>query len=111
MSFFISETNIKSQQITIGQSLKRAISETRQFSLTGGGKMNLNNEIKEVISELDCKERLKFWNLETEMKTILYRHRDRMFPDVQGKKQTAQEVLNGWYLFKRRVREPCDKAD
>lgn len=44
--------------------------------------MNFNNEIKEVILELDCKERLKFWNLEIEMKIIFYRYRDRMFLDV-----------------------------
>lgn len=48
----------------------------------GGGEMSPGDEIKEVILETRLKTTTGFWNLEIEMKAILYRHRDEMIADM-----------------------------
>lgn len=53
-----------------------------------GGEKSPSDEISKVILEPDWKEDLELWVLEIEMKAILYRHRDGMFPDVQWKNNT-----------------------
>lgn len=44
--------------------------------------MSPGDEIKEVILETRLKTTTGFWNLEIEMKAILYRHRDEMIADM-----------------------------
>lgn len=71
--------------------------------------MSPGDEIKDVILETRLKTTTGFWNLETEMKAILYRHRDEMFPDMPWRNN---KLPGRFWMGSIHIEEqPLDKAD
>lgn len=68
-----------------------------------GGEMQPKDAIKGMILKWDWKGQLVLWNLEIELKAILYIHGDEMFPDVQWKNN---ELLGRFWVERIHIQEP-----